>query len=815
MQKRWGVRSIVLGVIVLSFPLLPTRGLAETPSVEAIFQEISTRLSRVNPDPQIPFTAEEVRDLNEVNRLRKPFLRARAKKEGVLLQGVKSTSVLDTLMMLCYHCREHGQTQNLEHLERIIAKFATMKGQIVFHLESISQARLSIRHPSLQSFLADSKGIERIIRRGDINYEAYFKLVQKMAACFDPQSKTFENQIYEKAKALHESYQTHEEVWLEVIRATDTEQGEYTQGLRELLRRGYFGRPEAMRYIVTESYPAHMVRSMMHFYVMRLFSELYLSVYHSSSGRLETYVKSVLTDPAMHLHIFTFSYAAEKTREAFNQSSSFRRLGVRHPIWARALIDAGPLFTGMIVADSLFMMVGHPRFGEVLWLSRQGEIKAAAGLFIDLTEDVWLRKTFLMRVLFSTAVFTGYNLSLYSGLHVGGLALNRFFSNYTARPFFTRTSFSPLSSFLVFSTAFIVHDLLMEKVTPTFVTWDWEARIAKAKELVSEKMNRLKEEELFQVAENVLKELGLKDFLHSDELLNLIFQKNLSAYLETEGLLTPETRFDIDQLEKGALTISLHEVGREFEKLALEEKSLKPTSRKYPMTSYLLREASSLFSLFELLNQSVEGYQEFLFADMTRLLYRAQEAYTEERKELISFYEKASREAAERENIDLASSLMIELSQAQERLSHSLLSDQDEELFKHLKRLNEKDQAQLRFRVKQMIRACFYPTEIQWESQSLEMGSWMAIVTDHVSFLASQWKKAPFLGLRRLIETQMIHTFLEAEFRRYQISEAGRLGMKGWVSGKLTDAQKIETVETLRSLDPELRSPTIRQLLSQ
>src|SRR3989338_13761 len=98
MRRFW----ILIGALtVFSLPLL-----AQAQSVEAILQEMNSRLLRVNPDPQVPFSAQEIRDLNEIARLRNPFLRAQAKADGILLRQVRSSSALDTLMMFHHYFKE-------------------------------------------------------------------------------------------------------------------------------------------------------------------------------------------------------------------------------------------------------------------------------------------------------------------------------------------------------------------------------------------------------------------------------------------------------------------------------------------------------------------------------------------------------------------------------------------------------------------------------------------------------------------------------------------------------------------------------------
>ena len=571
-----------------------------------LLNTIEMHLDQMNLEDIHSLTDSELILLKNIVRLKEPFLKALAQEEGIVLKRVRTPSLYEGVMSFYEYCEKHGQKELAQKLALAASKLLTVRGMMTYTLKTLQENQ--------RLFSRLKVDVNPILRDGDINYGSYFNLLQKMADLYNPKVQSFENDFYKKAREQYQDYATHRELWLELIRATDTVNGEYSKGLKELIRRGEFGKKEALKYFLTESEPALMTRSMVQFYFMRAFAEAYLSLYHGEEGRLKIYFKHLLSDPMMHLNFITFSIAADRTRHLFNRSSAFYKFGMKHPLLAQSILDARPLFIGIFVSDVIFQMVEHPRFLEIWWLMKEGEIKEAGNLFFDLANEVWFRRTFLAKALFSTAVFSGYNLTLHSLLRYGG----------------KKASFSPTSSFIVFTSALIAHDLLLEKINPTFQEWDWQDRLKMAHALVQERLMIFKE--------------------------NL---KELNSSLNIEDILSDP---QIQPLVEGVYRVELLSLARAFQEKEKEEIRLQTLKEQYPKTTLLLHKLFHLFVSFELLDQVYSGYREFLFRDIYKTMINLQKVFEKQKQELLGETLKRIEKAQQEGKLDLVFQLSMDAS---------------------------------------------------------------------------------------------------------------------------------------------------------
>ncbi len=792
------------------------------PSVPKILEEIRTSLSRMDLEDVHSFRDADFVEVKKIVRLRKPFLEALAKQEGVKLHYVRTRSLIEGLMTFYHAAEKSGQKELAQNLGLATAKLLTVKGLVTYTLKTWQENRNLFSDPQLKEFFSDEKKLEAIRRGGELNYAQYFNLLRKMGERYDSKSQTLENEFYRKAKEQYENYTTYQELWLELIRATDEMNGEYTRGLKELIRGGYFGKKEAFSYLLTQSAPSEMVRSMVQFYFMRAFAEAYLSLYHWDERRLLSFFE-VLKNPIMHASFITFSVAADRARKAFTQSSAFYKLSLNHPLVARSVIDAAPLFTGMIVSDVIFRMVEHPRFKELWWLTQQGEVQEAASLFLDLAEEVWFRKSFLARAIASTVIFSGYNLALYSTLKYGGEFVTKILSRYTANPFYTKVSFSPASSFIAFTSAFIVHDLVMEQINPIFHEWDWQDRLDEAKECVQERLEAFQSKDLASLAQAALQELHLDQHLNSQDFLNLLFQKRLSEYLDEEKLLTETERVKVKLLEEGVYKTELLFLARSFKERDQERGKFSSASQEYSLSQNLFHEIFSVLVSFEFLDQVYSGYREFFFRDIYQELAKAEKLFIQQKEEMLQGYLKQAKEAEAQEKTDLAFQLSIQAQEAVQKLRRCLLAFNDEDVKAKVSKMMDLQHASRHLQNRTWIRLSLYPEKKDDYHSFLETSrassrkmdttpSWAFLSSDQIQFYFDLAEPEKLGALKAVFQNHMVRALILSQLKEFQVQRAMRQGLEGWIEQSLTASENNFLILSLKDLDPEFRSQEIQKL---
>ncbi|MBI3016830.1 MAG: hypothetical protein HYY62_02370 [Deltaproteobacteria bacterium] len=777
-------------------------------SISQIWEEVRGSLSRMDLEDIHSFRDTDFAEVKKIVRLRKSFLEVSAKQEGVKLHYIRTRSLIEGLMTFYHAAEKSGQSDLAQKLGLATAKLLTVKGLIKYTLATWQENR---------NLFSDLQMKESIPNEKEIDYATYFNLLRKMANRHDPKSRTLENEFYRKAKEQYENYTTYQELWLELIRATDEVNGEYTRGLKELIRRGYFGKKEALGYFVTKSVPAEMVRSMVHFYFMRAFSEAYLSLYHWDERRLLSFFE-VLKNPMMHASFITFSIAADRARKAFAQSSAFYKLSLNHPLVARSVIDAGPLFTGMIVSDVIFRMIEHPRFKELWWLTQQAEVTEAASLFLDLAEEVWFRRSFLARAVASTVIFSGYNLALYSTLKYGGEAVTKILSRYTSNPFYTKVSFSPASSFIAFTSAFIVHDLVMEQLNPILSEWDWQDRLKEGKELVKGRLQTFQSKDISSLAQAALQELHLDRHLNSEEFLKLLFQKKLSEYLDEEKFLTELERIKIKMLEEGVYKTELLSLARSFKERDQERGKLSSVSKEYPLSQSLFQEVFSVLVSFEFLDQVYSGYREFFFRDLYQELAKAEKVFLEQKKEILKTYLAQAQAAEAQEQTDLAFRISLQAQDALLGLKKSLLAFNDEDVRAKISKMRDSRQASRHLHNRTWVRLSLYPEKesvyqafLNTEEEDLSP-SWALLFSDQIRFYFDLSKEESSGFFKPIFQSHMVRTLILSQLKEFQVRRGIHQGLEGWIEENLTSEENNFLILSLKDLDPKFRSQEIRRL---
>lgn len=766
-------------------------------SVEDLIHEISLRLDSVEFGEMDRVSQDDLREIKNIVRLRSAFLRAQAKEEGIYLSELSTKSLYEGLATFYEYFQTHGQADLATQVALLQCKLLTVRGLISTSLDQWFEHTTAFQDAEMKKFFSDPKNYERLTQEGELNYVSYFQLLRAMASKVEAGNQTLEHVFYRQALKQHTDYQTHPEIWHELIRATDLQNGEYTNGLRELIRKGYFGKKESFRYFLQDSAPSHMVRSMVHFYFMRAFAEAYMSLYHADQDRMEYYFKGLLTDPMMHASFITFSIAAERARKAFKGSSAFRRLGTKHPLVARSLIDAGPLFVGIIVSDTIFQMVEHPRFSELFWLTKNGEVIQAFQLFFELADEVWLRKSFFARAVASTAIFSGYNLGIYSILHYGGKR---------------SVTLSPVSSFIVFTSAFIVHDLLMEELQPTFAEWDWQDRLQTAQKIAQDSMRQKNLGDLPGKVRAALRELGVSEEIEAKHIVYAIFQRSFLAFLEDAIHLTPLDKIKLKKLEKYLYPVSLLNLGRKFkEKDALIEKEdLESAMQRFPKTTKLLESVYEVASSFEFLGQVYEGYREFLFMDVYKNIFSLEKEYQAERKPMIQSYQSMIQIAQDNGQFERASDLAMKMIEADQNLKEEVFSRKDLETKTKVQSLEDPHTHEFQFELFRLARSVLYDKEAP---QMLEISnSWMSLFVDQMRVYQNLFKGDANHLFGQTITDHMISVFILAHLKSFQVLRTKQEGVNGWIQKELSSHEQERLLYLLRALDPEQKSAKLRQL---
>lgn len=778
-------------------------------SVSQILEEVRASLSRMDLEDIHSFRDSDFVEVKKIVRLRKPFLEALAKQEGVKLHYIRTRSLIEGLMTFYHAAEKSGQTDLAQKLGLATAKLLTVKGLISYTLKTWQENRNLFSDPHIK---------EAIPSEREIDYAAYFNLLQKMGGRYDPKSRTLENEFYRKAKEQYENYTTYQELWLELIRATDEMNGEYTRGLKDLIRQGYFGKREALGYLMTKSMPAAMTRSMVHFYFMRAFSEAYLSFYHWDERRLLSFVE-VLKNPMMHASFITFSLAADRARKAFTQSSAFYKLSLNHPLVARSVIDAGPLFIGMIVSDVIFQMIEHPRFKELWWLTKQAEVTEAASLFLDLAEEVWFRRSFLARAVASTVIFSGYNLALYSTLKYGGEFATKILNRYISNPFYAKVSFSPASSFIAFTSAFIVHDLMMEPLNPIFHEWDWQDRLKEAKEWVKTRLQAFQSKDFSSLARAALQELHLERYLSPENFLGLLFQKRLSEYLDEEKFLTELERVKIKMLEEGVYRTELLSLARSFHERDQEREKLSGVFQEYPLSQSLFHEVSSVLVSLEFLDQVYSGYREFFFRELYQELGRAEKVFLQQKEELLQKYLARAQAAEAQEQTDLAFRISLQAQDALLSLKKNLLAFNGEDIRAKIAKMRDSGQASRHLHNRTWVRLSLYPEkEAEYQNflntkEGALSPSWAFLFSDQIRFYFELSKEESSSSFKSIFQNHMVRTLILSQLKGLQVQRAMVQGLEGWIEENLTSEENNFLILSLKDLDPEFRSEEIRRLL--
>ena len=787
-------------------------------SVSQIWEEVRASLSRMDLEDIHSFRDTDFAEVKKIVRLRKPFLEASARQEGVRLHYIRTRSLIEGLTTFYQAAEKSGQSDLTQKLGLATAKLLTVKGLVKYTLKTWQENRNLFSDSTLKEFFSDEKNLRVIEREGELNYAQYFTLLRKMADRHDPKSRTLENEFYRKAKEQYENYTTYQDLWLELIRATDEVNGEYTRGLKELIRQGYFGKKKALEYWMMKSAPSELVRSMVHFYFMRAFSEAYLSFYHWNERRLFSFFE-VLKNPMMHASFITFSLAADRARKAFAQSSAFYKLSLHHPLVARSVIDAGPLFTGIIVSDVIFSMIEHPRFKELWWLTQHAEVTEAASLFLDLAGDVWFRRSFLSRAIASTAIFSGYNLALYSTLKYGGGAVAKILSRYTSNPFYTKVSFSPISSFIAFTSAFIVHDLIMEELSPLLHEWDWKDRLTEAKKLVKERLQTFQSQDFSSLANAALQELHLERHLNSGTFLRLLLQKRLSEYLDEEKFLTERERVKIKMLEEGVYKIELLSLARSFKERDQEKEKLSHVAQDTSLAQNLFHEIFSVLISFEFLDQVYGGYREIFFRELVQELAKVEKLFLQQKEGMLQTYLEQAQKAEVQEKTDLAFRISLQAQDALENLKNNLLALNEEKVQQSLAHLKDSERATRHIYNQTWARLSLYPEKKEsyshfLGSQSLVQStpSWAALFSDQIRFYFDLAEREESSILKPIFQNHMVQALILSQLKEFQVQRTLRQGLGGWISDTLTPEENNFLILSLKDLDPEFRSQEIRRL---
>ncbi len=778
-------------------------------SVSQIWEEVRGSLSRMDLEDIHSFRDTDFVEVKKIVRLRKPFLEASAKQEGVRLHYIRTRSLIEGLMTFYHAAERSGHGDLTQKLGLATAKLLTVKGLIKYTLTTWRENRNLFSDPQIKEAIPSEK---------EIDYATYFNLLRKMGERYEAKSRTLENEFYRKAKEQYENYTTYQELWLELIRATDEVNGEYTRGLKELIRNGYFGKRETFEYLVMKSAPSEMVRSMVHFYFMRAFSEAYLSLYHWDERRLLSFFE-VLKNPMMHASFITFSLAADRARKAFTQSSAFYKLSLNHPLVARSVIDAGPLFTGMIVSDVIFRMIEHPRFKELWWLTQQAEITEAASLFLDLAEEVWFRRSFLGRAIASTVIFSGYNLALYSTLKYGGEVVTKMMSRYTSTPFYTKVSFSSASSFIAFTSAFIVHDLVMEELNPIFSEWDWQDRLKEAKKLIKERLGTFQSKDISSLAQAALQELRLDRYLSAQDFLSLLFQRKLSEVLDEEKFLTELERVKIKILEEGMYKTELLSLARSFKERDQEREKFSNVSQDYLSVRALFHEVFSVLVSFEFLDQVYSGYREFFFRDLYKELAKVEKLFLQQKESLLATYLAQTQKAEAEEKTDLAFRLSLQAQDALENLKRSLLALNQEEVKESLSHMKDSEPAMRHIYNRTWLRLSLYPEKKEEYGHFLSSSScvsktpsWAALFSDQMKFYFDLGEADAPTTLKSIVQNHMVRALILSQLKEFQVQRAIHQGLEGWLEENLTSKENNFLILSLKELDPEFRSLEIRHL---
>ncbi|MBI4041836.1 MAG: hypothetical protein HY390_08235, partial [Deltaproteobacteria bacterium] len=782
--------------------LLPSVDLsAKPPSIEDLLRQVKGHLDQIDLSDLSSVSQQDFDEIRNIARLREVFIRSWAHREGILLSKTKAQNVWEALMTFHTYCKEHELPELANQIAEASLKLLSVKSLVFQTLILLKENAPLFRDVHIRGLLSKNDVVTRFYRNGDIDYIGYFKFLKQLASKYDPKITTVENEFYERAKLQVQDYQTYSDIWNELIRATSIENGQYQQGLQELIRHGHFGLKAQLGYVLMKSTSARMVRSMVHFYFMRAFTEVYVGLYHGETDRLKDYLGMLFNDHMMHANFITFSVVADRVRHVFHQSSVFHRWGLQHPLLARTWLDAAPLFSGMMVSDAIFNMISHPRFKEVGWLVRQGEMTEALFLLKDLVHEVWFRKSFLVRALASTAIFTGYELAFHSTMTRSARSLTTWFSRWTSHPFVTRASLNPGVSFLVGVSAFITHDLLMEKLEPTLNAWDWQDRIAGAEVLLKKSLHVFEgQHELFRQAQ---KELGLED-ISLEVFKDLAFHRMLISFLSEERAKSSENIFFLKQLEQDVYELKLLEITRDLHTKELLQRRVEKGCQNFLAMCAVWDRSFELSLYFELLEEAYEGAREALFYPLYQRIWNYEQEFEMRKAEMMPFYTAETQRLQSRGDVDLAFVTASRAQSALISLKKNIFSQEARKVHQFLDELSSMDcQAQdlSNFRA---VQALLSKKNDERSGMDMEVFDyqWFSLFTQQLHFYLTLYEGTDFRILKQDLEMMAVRTLLSFQLKRFQIERTKREGLLGWQQDELTPNETQELQELLKALDP-------------
>ena len=183
-------------------------------SVSQIWEEVRASLSRMDLEDIHSFRDTDFAEVKKIVRLRKPFLEASARQEGVRLHYIRTRSLIEGLTTFYQAAEKSGQSDLTQKLGLATAKLLTVKGLVKYTLKTWQENRNLFSDSTLKEFFSDEKNLRVIEREGELNYAQYFTLLRKMADRHDPKSRTLENEFYRKAKEQYENYTTYQDLLL-------------------------------------------------------------------------------------------------------------------------------------------------------------------------------------------------------------------------------------------------------------------------------------------------------------------------------------------------------------------------------------------------------------------------------------------------------------------------------------------------------------------------------------------------------------------------------------------------------------------------
>src|SRR3989338_2025855 len=128
-------------------------------SVSQIWEEVRGSLSRMDFEDIHSFRDTDFAEVKKIVRLRKPFLEASARQEGVRLHYIRTRSLIEGLTTFYQAAEKSGQSDLTQKLGLATAKLLTVKGLVKYTLKTWQENRNLFSDSTLKEFFSDEKNL--------------------------------------------------------------------------------------------------------------------------------------------------------------------------------------------------------------------------------------------------------------------------------------------------------------------------------------------------------------------------------------------------------------------------------------------------------------------------------------------------------------------------------------------------------------------------------------------------------------------------------------------------------------------------------